>query len=881
MSKPEEHITPPKWPLRFLRLFVKKDYLEEIEGDMEEVFQDSLEMYSEKKAKWLYALETFKLLKPILIRNREGTDRLNQFGLLDNYFAVVRRTLWRKKGFATINILGLTISISVALIVFLTVNHEYSYDRFHADSNRIYRVVSKFEFAGEKFHNPGIAPAIPDAMEAEITGLEIVAPIYEFYPAVKVSSSQVEPTVRSKGAIYANSNFFKVFDYKWLAGSPENALSEPYGLVLTKSRCDQYFNTNDYSGLIGKTFVYNDSISVSLRGVVDDFEGNSDLVYQEFVSRATIKAAGLEQKFQFNEFNNTTNASQLYVKTFANSSPDNIENQFSGLLKKYLNPEDNPPTLHLQPLTEIHFSSDYFSSGRTASKKTLYGLIALAAFLLALGSINYINLSTAQSSMRSKEVGIRKSLGSSGGQLVWLTMMESMYLVVFATIAALLVMPLLIKSFSSFLPEDLTPQSIYQPNVFLFVVFVVVVVGGLSGLFPGLILSRLRPILAMKGNLRIGQGKISSRHVLTITQFMISQFLVGITVVVVSQINYSINKDPGFNKDAVVTIRQPYELEKRKPSIIATRLSSLPQVEDFSMGGNPPLDNSISTSTFIFEGDNGPIETHIYRKYGDHNYTNVYQIRLLAGRNIIETDIGNELLINKTYAKILGFQSYFDAIGEIVSDGDLNYQIVGVVSDFQMSSTRSEIKPFALMNRPESHFMVHVKLSGLSKTAESISEIERVWNEVYPGEEFSYSFIDDKIMIFYESERQISQLLKWVAGMAIFISCLGLLGLAVFTVNLRTKEIGIRKVLGITIPNLVLLLSRDSLKLVFIAIFLAIPISWIVAKQWLQGYAYVIEIKPWMFALPGLQLVVIAFVTIASQSIKASLANPVDSLRDQ
>lgn len=876
-----EHITPPKWPLRLLRFFVRKEYLEEIEGDMEEVFQETLEKHSEKKAKWLYACEVFKLLKPALVRNLEGADRLNQFGLLNNYFTVVRRTLWRNKGFATINILGLTISISVALLVFLTANHEYSYDQFHKDSNRIYRVVSEFHFAGEKFYNPGIAPAIPDAMETDITGLEIVAPIYEFFPTVKVPSSNVGYVVDSKGAIYANGDFFKIFSYKWLAGSPEIALSEPYGLVLTKSRCDQYFNSNEYSELIGKTLVYNDSISVTLRGVVGDLEGNSDLVYQEFVSRATIKAAGLEEKFQLNEFNNTTNTSQLYIKTFGNSTPDNIKKQLSGFLEKYLSPEDNPPTLHLQPLSDIHFSSNYYSSGRTASKKTLYGLIGLAAFLLALGSINYINLSTAQSAMRSKEVGIRKSLGSSDRQLVWLTMFESIFLVVFATIVALLVMPILIKSLSSFLPEDLTPESIYHPIVLLFALVVVVVVGGLSGLFPGLILSRLRPILAMKSNVRIGQSKISSRHVLTIAQFMISQFLVGITVVMVSQINYSINKDPGFNKDAVITIRQPYEIEKRKPSIIETRLKSLPQIENFSIGSNPPLDNSISTSTFIFEGDNKRIETHIYRKYGDHNYTNVYQLDLLAGRNIGKKGIGNEVLINETYAKILGFQSHFDAIGEFVNDGDSDYRIVGVISDFHMSSTHSKIKPLALMNRPESHYMVHIKLSGLSKTTESIRAIEEVWNEVYPEEEFSYSFIDDKIAVFYESERQISRLLKWVTGMAIFISCLGLLGLAVFTVNHRAKEIGIRKVLGITIPDLVLLLGRDSLKLVFIAIVLAIPISWIAAQRWLQGYAYGIELRAWMFVLPGLQLVVIAFITIASQSIKAALLNPIESLKNE
>lgn len=880
-----EHISPPKWPLKLLRFFVKNEYLEEIEGDMEEVFQGNLETHSLKKARRIYSWEMVKLMRPIITKNLEGAFYLNQYGMFRNYFKVARRGLWRKKWFATINILGLTISISVALIVFLVVHHEYGYDNFHKQQDRIYRVVSEFNFGGDQFYNSGIAPAIPKAMENDISGLELVAPIYQFYPAVAVPLQSTKSSFEPRDVIYTNKNFFEIFNYQWLSGSFEHALSDPYGIVLTRSRCERYFNSSNYSEHIGKTLVYNDSITLTLKGVVDDLKEKSDLNFNEFVSWPTIKAAGLEDQLAINVFDGTTNYSQVYVKSHSGVPAVDIEEQFPAFLSKYTD-DEYTPILRMQALNDIHFSVNYPGTGRSANKSTMYLLLGLALFLLILGSVNYINLSTAQSMTRFKEIGIRKYLGSSKVQLVWLSIIESVMLALFATIAAFLVVPLLIKVFSSLLPADFTMASVYQPVVLLFSFLTIISVGGLSGFFPGLILAKLKTNSAMKPDISHRRSfNISPRQVLTVGQFIIAQLLVGLTVIIVSQIDYSINKDLGFDKEAVVSVRVPFDHKKRKTEIVSNHLTNIPGVSNHSFGANPPLDFSTRSKDFKFKNGEEVIETHVYLKHGDHNYLDVYGLNILAGRNLGERDLENELIINETYSKALSFQNPTDAIGELISCDNSIFQIVGVVSDFHMSSTRAEIKPAAIYSSPQSHFMVHIKLDpqkkGMNDWNKTMSQIEGIWMQVYPDQEFSSSFIDDKMAIFYKTEQRMSQLLKWVTGMAVFISCLGLLGLAVFTVHRRTKEIGIRKVLGITVPELLFLLSKDSLKLVVIAVVLAAPISWMLAQKWLEDYAFRVDLSIWMFVFPGLQLVVIAFFTIASQALKAARLNPAIALRDE
>lgn len=823
-------------------------------------------------------------------------EDLGEASMLKNYFTIAIRTLWKNKVFSVINVLGLAIGISASLVIFLLVNYHFNFDKFEKDNNRIYRVVSNFSFSGEEYHNSGVTDPMAAAILKEVTGLDAVVPFRTWNGDAKISVplDKKEPKVfkHQQNIIFADSNYFNLISYIWIAGSPKTSLRNPYQTVLTESNAKLYFPNLGPTQVVGKEIFFNDSIRATITGVVKDIKENTDFTFKTFMAYATMEQTSLKPD-NWEDWTSTNGAQQLFVKLSAGTSAAQIEKQIAQLYKKYAkqSPDDHSKTWHtLQPLSDLHFNADYGAYDLpTGNKSTLYGLLAVAAFLLILGCINFINLTTAHASQRAKEIGIRKTMGSSKKQLIVQFLSETFLLTFLATLLSAALTPLLLKAFSGFIPEGLHFNLTEEPNIILFLVVLMIVVTLLSGFYPALILSGYKPVLVLKNQAYAGTGKTRKawlRKSLTISQFVIAQVFIMATVLVSKQIHYSLNKDMGFKKEAILYFNTNYyDTVRNHKNVLMDKLKAIPGISMVSLCTNPPSSNSTWSGTMKYKDGKKEIESDVQQKYGDSNYIKLYGLKLLAGKNIAATDTVTSFLINETYAHILGFQKPGQAIGKYIEWSKKQIPIAGVVSDFIQKSLHEPVKPLAIAswNNVERNFSIALQPQNIEGTAwkTTINKIEKAFKEVYPEDDFDYSFFDEDIAKYYTAEQNIGSLLKWSTALAIFISCLGLLGLVIYTTTQRTKEIGVRKVLGASVSQIVSLISKDFIRLVLFAFVIAVPLAWIGMNKWLQNFAFRTEISWWTFLSGGVIMIAIALLTLGFQTIKAAMANPVQSLRSE
>lgn len=809
--------------------------------------------------------------------------------MFKNYFKVSLRNLWKNKVFSAINIIGLSIGISAALVIYLIVQYDFSFDKFEKDGDRIYRVVTNMKFAGEPFPTPGVPTPLHTVMN-EITELEEIVPILQFNDDATVTipgnKEKAAPFKHQYGILFTNAGYFNLLPYTWLAGPQAAALKEPFKVVLTEERARAYFPHMELTAIIGKQVAYNDSIITTVAGIVKAPEENTDFTFKEFISEGTIPAAGLKDAYNWTSWGSINSSAQLMVNLSKNTSVSAIENQFKKLIRKY-NTNTNKDTrnttdFNLQPLSDIHFNATYGTfSTPTAHKPTLYGLLTVAAFLLVLGCINFINLTTAQASQRAKEIGIRKTMGSSRKQIMLQFLNETFFITVIATILSIALTPLLLKVFSDFIPPTLHFKLFNQAGVILFLIALILAVSFLSGFYPALILSKYNPVLVLKNQAYAGTAstrKAWLRKGLTISQFFIAQVFVMATLVTGKQIYYMLNADLGFKKDAIVSFRAP-SAEKR--STLLSQLNALPGIQLISIGGDVPSSSSWSTSTMTFKDGKKEIETDVQQKSGDSNYIKLFHLKILAGRQPRQGDTTGEAMINETYLHILGFKNPQDIIGKQIA----SRRVVGVLADFHQQSMHTPVKPLMYGTVTSFNSNFHIALNPQTTQgqpwAATISKMQAAYKKLYPEDTFRYEFFDESIAKLYTREQNIARLLKWATGLAIFISCMGLLGLVIYTTGARKKEIGVRKVLGATVTNIVSILSTDFIRLVIIAFVIAVPTVWWAMQKWLENFAYRTTLSWWVFAASGAAMVLIALVTLSVQTIKAARANPVNSLRTE
>lgn len=803
--------------------------------------------------------------------------------MLRHYITLAVRNLWRKKIHAAINIFGLATGVSACLVIYLIVTFELSYNQDIPGYERIYRIHSQFSgsFTGL---NRGAPTAVAPFISENFKDIEATALFFGFSSKVQIPTpSELKNMERQQTVCLADSGYFKVFGfYTWLAGSVK-ALSRPNAVVLTKSQAKKYFGDISVESMLGKEVIYRDSLSTQVVGVVDGPSFKTDLEFTDFISSATLESSWIKNNFTLNDWNSTNSSTQVFIKTTENSSHADVLAQLSLLAKEYNERNDwATNSFNAQPLSDLHFNPEtgIFDSSRDAAHKpTLITLSFVAILLLVIGAINFINLETAQAVKRAKEVGIRKVLGSVRSRLILQFLCESILLTALSLLIALPLAEGGLVFFNEFVPKGLELNIV---QIIPFLLGILLFVGVFAGTYPAFVLSSFLPVQALKNaTYDSGNSRASFlRKSLIVFQFTFAQVLILITLVIGWQIRYVLTKDLGFTKDAIIYFHTPWHEKNDKTQILKNELTSIPEISDVSLSGSPPSANGWSSQSVKYTGKE-EIKFDAFRKFGDTRYLEFYNIQLLAGRNLLPSDTVKELIINETMMREMGIETPEEAIGQTIEMGG-QLPIVGVVKDFHTKTLRKKIDPVMIANEEKNFSCVNVKLAPTEGGMQpGIEKIKDAWTKIYPDVPFKYEFLDETIFNFYKTERRTSKLANTATGMAIFISCLGLFGLASFTTTQRAKEIGIRKILGATVNQLTLLLTREFLLFVLIAFILATPVAWYASNQWLADYTYRTEVSSWMFVLTGLAAVIIAFSTVSFQTIKAANRNPVTSLRNE
>jgi putative ABC transport system permease protein len=802
--------------------------------------------------------------------------------MLRNYLITTLRHLWRNRVFTLLNAVGLAIGISAAWIMYQYVSYEFGYDAPQPDRERIYRVVSRFTVDGEESGNAGMPkPLVREA--ASIAGVELAASVSDVWVSnvqAGPGDDQVFDDIGQSAIV--NEDYFRLVPYRWLVGAPP----QPGQIALTQSRAEKYFPNLNPEQVLGQTLSYDDTLLLQVSGVVADLPYPSSFIGQEF-------RAATDSDFDEQRWGSVNSGDQLYLRLARGADAEAVLAQINRVsdekggeaMKKW-----NMSRRHvLQPLAEVHFGMDYLSRSRTTNKNVLYALMGVAAFLLLLACINYINLATAQIPQRAREIGIRKTLGSNRSAILLHFLGETALVVLMAIGLAGLLTTTFFQHYKEILPEDVLKYVRYGPTV-LFLAALTVAVSLLSGAYPAWLVGRAQPVRVLRGHTDAGgSGRATLRKGLIVFQFVVAQvFIIG-AVIVGQQLHFVLHKDLGFNRDAVVLIQTPWKLRiqpayKDKHFTLLDELRRLPGVQQAALG-DPLFSSNFNSNVYTHRSaSGGETKRNMYHKYGDEELIPLYELPLLAGRNFHNSDTAREYVINEAAVKAFGFESPQAALGQFLSENDNNPKpIVGVVGDFHTASFFQEIDPLLLTSERERFYTLNIRLASRNPADwnKTIADIETKWKSIYPSAPFEYEFYDDQLQYAYEEELQTARIINLATGVALLISCLGLFGLATFMANRRTKEIGIRKVLGAGVAGITGLLAKDFLKLVLLAIVIAAPIAWYCMQKWLANFAYRIELQWWMFALAGIAAISIACLTVSFQSIRAALANPVESLRSE
>ena len=746
------------------------------------------------------------------------------------------------------------------------------------------------ENTGNKLHYGRLPVGVSINGRTALSGIDGIAGIIPYNAAISVPDAN-RPVKHFESKIggtnyittvIAQEQYFDIFKYNWLVGNAATSLNAPFKVVLTENRAHQYFGNLPLNEIVGKQIVYDDSLTAIVSGIIAAWNKNTDLAFTDFISSATLKTTYFKNRVNTDSWEEHFMNTWTFVKRSTGVSASKLNNQLNVLVKNYAG-ANVKLTLWLEPLSDIHFNPDIIENTiRTSDKTTLYSLIMIALFILILAIINFINLSTAQSFQRAKEVGVRKVLGSNRSSLVIQFLTETFVLTLLAvTLAVLLVNPTL-TLFHSFIPDGIVFH-FFEPSTIIFLVLLTFSTSVLAGFYPAKVLSSHLPAQSVKGaGTHRGSEKWGFRKALIIFQFSVSLvFIIG-SIVITNQLKYTRDKDPGFRSDAIVIVPTPWSDGLSKLSVLAEKIKRMPGVSTVALQWLSPMTDNGRVMQLKFKSTDKK-EIEVGQVAGNEDFIPLYQIKLLAGRNLAHADSVKEFVINETFLKYMGYKTPADAIGKILYWNDRPFPIVGVVADFHTATFHDLISPLCIINRPDREHTLAVKLASKGGHAGSIKpmllQLEKAWKQVYPAEIFKYKFYDESLALLYEKDQQTATLTNTAMVVTIFISCIGLFGLILFTAEKRAKEISIRKILGAGVGNILMLLSKDFIMLVIIALLIASPIAWYFMNLWLQNFAYHIHIGWSVFLLAGGAAILIPLATVSFQSIKAALINPVKCLR--
>ncbi|MEM1134297.1 MAG: ABC transporter permease [Bacteroidota bacterium] len=866
---------PPRFLLRFFRWFCHPSLHVYIEGDLLELYQERVEQLGKSKADWRFAIDVLLLFRPGIIKPLQGYHRLNHYGMFKHYFKITWRSLLKQKLYSFINIGGLSIGLTCFILIFLYVQHELSYDRFLSNSNQIYRIYKK-QVSNVFFLETNYSVVLPAPLATTLTG--------EFPEIIRATSIKEQTALLGfeenhywEKGLRADIHFFEVFPYPFIEGNPKTALVNTESIVLVESMAKKIFGDNNP---IGQSLIYQNGNPYEITGVIKDPPVNSSFKFSFITSIQDFQQYVNDLKGM--EW--TNNSYHTFFSLTKEASPLALQDKFPALLEKYQGHDESYPfkdTYFVQSLSELHLDVKVKHDIGLKGNPTFLSLFSLIALLvLLLACINYMNLAVARSIKRAREVGVRKVIGAIRWQLIGQFIGESILIAFLALLLALGLTYFLLPFFGDLLERPIELNLLENTFLLPGLLLLVIIVGVLSGSYPAFFMSSLRPIQVLKGKITGRFSGMKIQHWLIIGQYATSIILIICSLVIYQQFQFIQKKELGYNKEHIVTIPiLDWELQAHLDAL-KNEWQNHPDIVLATTSSALPI--NIESSTIINDDDenNKEDDLNIYRLRVDESFLDVFNIELVAGRNFspaIKTDVEEGYLLNESAARALGWTPE-EAIGkQFTHEG--TETVIGVVKDFHMQSIHAAIEPLMIRLKKQYLNFISVKVRPENLT-ETLAYLETSIKK-YSAYPFKYKFLDEQFDQLYKADLRLGKMFVFFTVLSVLIASMGLFGLAAFTAEQRTKEIGIRKVLGASIKGIVSMLSKDFLKMVLFGFFIAVPIAWYIMQQWLQDFAYRIEIAWWMFVLAGFLALIVAFFTISSQSIKAALSNPVNSLRNE
>jgi putative ABC transport system permease protein len=870
--KTPKHPQAPRWADRLLELYCAPHLLEEIQGDLQECFQQQVRLRGLRSARIQYVWAVLSFLRPFAVRRPKNPYSTTTYSpiMLHNYFKIAWRNLLRNKTFSAINIFGIAIGFAACLLIGTYIAEELSYDRYHTNQARIVRLVTHQKNAD--FENGIAKVAGPWGLEAKrsITQVEEVT---RFVGSNIMLWANGEQRYYEQAGLFVDASVFSVFTWPLLSGDPQTALQKPNTLVLSKTMAEKYFGQNN---ALGQVLKLNNTENYTITGVMQDIPGNSHFTCDYLISMASLQT---EEQYDWVAFN------QFYTYLLLRKAEDKarVEQQLKPMLLKNMKQEAAAVfTPFLQPLSSIHLHSQLFrelAPNSDSSYLYIFGVIGL--FILLIASINFINLSTASASRRSKEVGIRKATGAAKSSLMTQFLGESLLTSTLAAVLAILVSILALRFVNRLFDWDLAIDFVQNPWLALLLLGMLLFVGILSGSYPALIMAALKPARVLKGNFSL-KGNSWLRGGLVVFQFSIAVLLTIASFVAKNQLAYIQNKNLGFNKEQILNLSFPVELQIPETTArIKTALQEVIGVKSVSLSANYPggSDFGVPAVAKGFTPENMPPMRCLVV---DEDFLDTYEIELAAGRGFSKAFPSDRsaYLVNETAAKVLGWESPLEEAMAMPVVERPEGKIIGVVKDFHFRSLHEQISPLYLFMEPTWFSGLSIKLN-TQDLPRTLGALEQKWKDVVPDFPFDYSFFDTYFDALHQAEQRTSQIVAWFTGIAILVSCMGLFGIATFVAEQRKKEIGIRKVLGASVQSIALKFSGEFIKLVLFSILIASPIAYYLMQRWLQDFQYRIKLEWWIFAGAATLALTVAFLTVLYQALRTSLVNPVNTLKSE
>jgi len=797
--------------------------------------------------------------------------------MLKNYLKILFRNFARNKAFTLINISGLTLGITCSLIMFLIVKQDLSFNRYHSQIDQIHRIGHIDVVEGREYPQGGVPLVMPPAVKEEIVGLRDVTLVsHERYGLISVgeTSGDMKHYEENPELVFIEPNFFDIFDWELKEGTLDE-LAQPNMVALNETLAAKYFPEES---AVGRTIRLNKEIDLKVIAVLEDAPVNSDFPFGIFVSMETKKS---QQPDEFNRWGSISSDNVAFVLLEDNVTPEQINEQFPDFIVRHWNEETEAGrSFVLSAMEDYHFDERFGTfSGRDTPKVLLYAYSIIGALILLIACFNFINMSTAMAVKRAKEVGMRKVLGSGRKQLVFRFLGETFVITLISILFSMAITERLLPMvINEFIGLEIPFRPFTDPVVALFLIGTLVSVSVLAGLYPAIVLSKAKPIYALKGSVSQGNGNMFLRRFLVFFQFFLCQVLIFGTVVATRQMDYFLTADMGYDQEWIIDINLADKSENAR-NRWKSEIANIPGVVDHAFSYKPPFSGSVSgTNAYYYDSDTSRVELQVQIKPSDHKYQETYGLELVAGEWLSESDTINQFVVNEELLKTLNVKP-IDALGETMNVWGRKATVVGVVKDYHTGRLSSRIEPVMMFNNASSYRSLGIRVNA-ANADQVVKELEKIWYGINEEYEFDYIFLDEQIEAYYEGEKKMSQLLTVFAGVAIFIGCLGLYGLVAFIANQKAKEIGIRKVLGASVVNIMRKFSTEFVILVLVAFLFAAPLSYFGMSSWLEQYEYRIPIGPMIFLISIGASVFIALGTTSYRSMKAATANPVNSLRD-